>query len=297
MEKITKQLLSALIFTALSTPIFAGEKENAIIDKTAKAYGGASFLALKGLSVEDKYKSFRFGQSTSPIEPDIQHNHYSIHLDFENKRKEFQWIRGEGWSFSIFYDAGDYYVASDGYKDLTERFDKVKTYTGKNNPLQYQVVTHHHLDHLGGMNEAEKLGVTFVAANDHIETIQSMVDKPLTDDRFLLINSSTSIANDMVQAVDVPSAHASGHITVYFKEAKTLFTADTYLSRQESGVPNGHDGLARIKSTLAQKDIVPEHFAAAHSGRVLTKDEFHQSLQKRAGPSVCPSDWDICKKR
>lgn len=44
-----------------------------------KAYGGDSFFTLKDLSIEDKYKGFRFGQSNSPIEPDIQHNYYRIH--------------------------------------------------------------------------------------------------------------------------------------------------------------------------------------------------------------------------
>ncbi|NQZ21493.1 MAG: hypothetical protein HRT53_05490 [Colwellia sp.] len=485
MKKITKQMLGLLTFIGLSSPIFAGDKEDLIVNKAVDAYGGKSFLSLKGMSIEDKYKGFRYGQSTSPTEPDIQHNHYTINVDIKNKRKEFQWLRGEGddistqhllfngkqgyrinhttktmyeqnaitfasaerrhlflldtaivqlingaretveflgtemhqgelhnklsfkhentpemtvylhaetglistmtrkhwrdglfryhysnvktieqikfahntyvtrggkpfevltdrkvivnpsftddfilpkdykgegkalnfpdmlvkqlskniylagkdWGFSIFYDAGDYYVASGGYEDLTTRFNEVISFTGKDKPLKYQVVTHHHLDHLGGMNEAEQLGVIFVTAKSHAEKIRSMVDQPLADDRFLFVDSTKTIANNMVKVIDFPNGHAANHLNVYFEEAKVLFTADTYLSRQEEGSPDGHDGLAKLKATLAKANVDPDFFAAAHSGRVLTKRDFSESLQKRTPPEICPLDWNICQDR
>ena len=486
MKKVTTQVISLLTFIGLSSPIFAGEKEDAIINKTVDAYGGQLFLSLKGISIEDKYKGFRYGQSTTPTEPDIQHNHYIINLDIKNKRKEFQWVRGEGddiatqhqlfdgkqgyrinhttktmyeqnsitfvnaerrhlflldsailqllngsretvkflgeemhqgelhnklsfkhentpkmtvylntetglistmtrkhwqdglfryhysnvkmiekikfahntyvtrggkpfevltdrkilvnpqftknfvlpkeykeekgkalnfpdmlvkqlsenvylagkgWGFSIFYDAGDYYVASGGYKDLTTRFNEVKKYTGNIKPLKYQVVTHHHLDHLGGMNEAEKLGAIFVTVKSHTKTIRSMVDKPISDDRFLFVDSTRTIANDMVKVIDFPNNHSSNHLNVYFKEAKVLFTADTYLSRQKEGSPHGSDGLKNLSAILTKENVAPDFFAAAHSGRVLTARDFSESLQKPTPPEICPLDWKICKNR
>ena len=38
-------------------------------------------------------------------------------------------------------------------------------------PLRYQVVTHHHSDHLGGIGEALDLGATLVTVAGNVEPI------------------------------------------------------------------------------------------------------------------------------
>lgn len=219
-------------------------------------------------------------------------------LDFSEmsvkKLADNVYLVGQHWGFSIFVDAGDYYIGAGGYNDLTQRFAAVQQHTKTNKPLKYQVVSHHHTDHLGGMKEAAELGVTFVAVSEHFDAVREQAEQALPASRFKAVDGSLSLANGLVTIVDVPNGHANHNLVTYFAPAKTVFTADMYVSRAVSGVPNGYDALEKFKDKLDKAGLEVKHFAAAHSGRVLSLAEFKQSLTQRS-ETVCPTGWAICQ--
>ena len=470
-----------LMFSSVTV---ADDKSSTIIDNLVKAYGGKKLIELKTLTVEDKYKSFRFGQSASPDEIDLVDYHSSVSIDFKSKRNSFQWRRGgkkyfstqhqifdghkgysinhsgrtitenanityysadrrhlyyldtavaillnqskytathqgestvhgeihdkisfkpEGypemtvfidrktgliskmqrahwrpgqfyfyhykdqeqtqginyasstyvtrngdpysvsvsrkiqvnqdidhlfelpqeygdapatidfsqmtvkkiapktylagmnWGFSIFVDAGEFFIAAGGYKDLSKRFKAMKEFSGLDKPLKYQVVSHHHLDHLGGMKEAAELGANFITVKRHINTIRRVAGIDIPDDRFVTIDKVGTFAGGLLKVMDYPNGHSIHNLMSYFPQSKIIFTADFYFSRQKQGVPNGYEGLKRFKKQLAINEFDVDYFAAAHSGRVLTITDFEQSLNQLSGDSVCPENWSICK--
>lgn len=478
-------LYSVLAFSALglANPVLAGQKENAIIDKTIQAYGGSKLLSLSNLTINDKYKGFRYGQSESPDRVDMVDYHSSLTIDYKNKRKNFRWIRGtmphfstqhqlfdgeqgyrirhggktmaqddsitlasagrrhshyldtslvmllhsardkanisgtaeidgemhhlisftaqghpamtlalnkqtgmvarmvrphwrpdqtfvysfsdvreqqgikyanstyvtrggqpfnvsvsrslafnqtiddqfvlptgygeearnidtremsakqladnlyvagSGWGFTYFLDVGDYYVAAGGYRGLKDRFAAVKAFNGKDKPLKYQMVSHHHLDHLGGMNEAAELGAQFVTVKEHVDTIRSVVEQPLADDRFILVNEKATLADGKVKTFDFANGHSTHNLITYFVDAKMIITADLFFSRQLTGAPSGSNTLKRFKEAIAQQKLQPKFYGAEHSNRVLTQADLDTAVTK-ISPAVCPSDWEICK--
>lgn len=469
---------------SFSNIAIADEKSSLIINNTVKAYGGKQLTELKTLTVEDKYKSFRFGQSASPDEIDLVDYHSSVSIDFKSKRNSFQWRRGgkkhfstqhqvfdgqkgysighsaqtitentnityysadrrhiyfldtamavlmnqskmtasysgetivhgvahdkitfkpEGypeltvfidretgliskmqrahwrpnefffynysdqeqtqgiiyasntyvtrngqpysvtvsrkvqanqnidhlfelpkdygevpatidfskmtvkkiapntylagmnWGFSIFVDAGDYFIGAGGYRELSKRFEAMKEFSGKDKPLKYQVVSHHHLDHLGGMKEAAELGVQFITVKAHINTIREVAGVEISDDRFVTVDKLGTFAGGLLKVMDYPNGHSTHNLMSYFSQSKVMFTADFYFSRQKEGVPNGYEGLKKFQKQLAANDFDVDYFAAAHSGRVLKMADFKQSLIQLRGDAVCPKDWNICK--
>ncbi|MCJ8271664.1 MAG: hypothetical protein MJK04_19975 [Psychrosphaera sp.] len=482
--KPTAVLFGACLFVTTG-PVWAGDKENALIDKVVATYGGDKLLNLKSFVVVDKYNSFRYGQSQSPDEVDLHAGHSSVTVDLVNKRKNFRWVLGskeefrtqhqlfdgktgysirhtertltenagmtyatvdrrhmyyldtalvlmlkdnrknasyegeqsyrgsmhdlvkfkaEGepemtlfvnrengrvgkmqrdywaggyfnysfsdyekkqgvlyaannyvtragqpynvsvsrkiefnkdvsnefnrpkgygtpggksldfskmnttkladnlylvgydWGFSIFFDAGDYFIGAGGYKDLTERFEAMKAFAKVDKPLKYQVVSHHHNDHLGGMKEAFDLGVIFIADKDNIADVRRMAKVDIPDNRFIIVDGQGSYADGALKVVDFPNGHATHNLMSYFPSAKTLFSADMFGSRQASGVDNGGESNKKLRSALKQAGFKVEHFAAAHSGRVLTAAD----LDKSTGPvvdEICPTDWAICEGR
>lgn len=480
------RLLSGVFLCLLSDIAWAGEKEKLIIDRTIAAYGGNKLLAIKTMTVEDKYKGFRFGQSHSPEEVDLVDYHSSVSIDLANQRKSFQWIRGntdyysimhqlfdgskgyridhrarrlsessslsyatadrrhlyfldtalvlmlhkvreqasyvgfvsfrgvnhdkisltaeghpqmtlyidqetgliskmqrphwqpgqfynynfslyeqkqgiqyasstyvtrngqpynistsrkvkfntnidklfelpsdygeeapsidfsemsvnkiadntylagKNWGFSIFVDAGDYFIAAGGYAGLTERFQAVKDFLGIDKPLKYQVVSHHHLDHIGGMKEAEALGVTFITVKAHIDSLLQIIEKDLPASRFAIVDNIASFADGLLKVIDYPNGHSTHNLMSYFPASKTFFSADFYYSRQQQGAPDGHEGLKKFEAKLRKNGLDVKYFAAAHSGRVLTAADFETSLRQIGKPSVCPKDWAICRDR
>jgi len=206
------------------------------------------------------------------------------------------YLAGQDWGFSIFVDAGDHFVAVGGYEDLKKRLAAVQVYAETEKPLKYQIVTHHHLDHLGGMGEAMELGAVFVTVKEHVASIRAIVGKPIPDDRFILIDGAGSVGNDLVKLVDFPNGHASHNLVSYIPGAKTVFTADYFLSRQETGAPDGHNGLVKFKETLRDHNFDADYFAAAHSGRVLTAADLQEAMNNIAPPEVCPVGWSQCEE-
>jgi metal-dependent hydrolase (beta-lactamase superfamily II) len=66
--------------------------------------------------------------------------------------------------------------------------------------LRYQVVTHHHQDHLGGLNEAIDLGATLVTVEDNVNAITDLG----LDIRKITIAHGARVftVNDMQASVD-----------------------------------------------------------------------------------------------
>lgn len=206
------------------------------------------------------------------------------------------YLAGQGWGFSIFVDAGDNFIASGGYRGLKDRFEAVKAFAGVDKPLKFQVVSHHHNDHLGGMKEAAKLGASFLTVKEHVASIRESAGVAITDDRFVIVEGSGSVAGGKLMVVDFPTGHTSHLLISYVPSAKIAFTADIFFSRQEAGAPSGSDGLYAFKRMFADNKLDVEYFAAAHSGRVLTAADLDAAINNIPEDEVCPADWEFCIK-
>ena len=205
------------------------------------------------------------------------------------------YLVGQNWGYSVFVDVGDHFIAAGGYSELTERFNAVKSFAKVDKPLQKMVVSHHHNDHIRGLAEAIKLGATLIAVEQHVDSVKRVVETPLNDAHFSLVEDKASFANGQVVVFDLPSGHTSHNLMTYIPAAKLLFSADTYFSRQQSGAPFGGSYLQVIADRLTSLKLPVEKFAAAHSARILTAEDFSTSVTKTL-ESVCPTNWQICQE-
>jgi glyoxylase-like metal-dependent hydrolase (beta-lactamase superfamily II) len=124
---------------------------------------------------------------------------------------------GQNGGFSIFVDVGDYIVAAGGYPGLNARFDRFKEETGIHKPLKYQVITHHHADHLGGVNEALELGATLVTVAENVETIRDATDREIADNQFLNVDHRLTLGSgrQSVEIYEVSTIHAASFLVTY----------------------------------------------------------------------------------
>uniref|UniRef100_UPI003A92A64F hypothetical protein n=1 Tax=Kordiimonas sp. TaxID=1970157 RepID=UPI003A92A64F len=187
------------------------------------------------------------------------------------------YLAGANGGFTVFVDAGDYYIASGGYPGLSDRFKAMTAFSGIDKPLRYQIVTHHHDDHIGGMQEAAELGATFIVAREHVKAVRAVITSELGDDRFLIADNRGIYADGLVQVVDVASWHANHNLVTYIPHAKLVFSADHFFSFAVSGAPDPAEMYAEFKAALDEHKLDIQHFAAAHSGRVLSYDDLVSS--------------------
>ena len=203
---------------------------------------------------------------------------------------------GSDWGYSLFYDAGDYFVGIGGYADLSKRFNAIQELTHKSNPLKYQIFTHHHADHLGGVDDAVAMGALLVTAPELIPAIRDAATTHIEDTRFVLTKNVLTLADNAVRIFAFDSDHAQTHLVAHFTADNTLFSEDVYFSRQKQGSPQGYADLVRLNSAMQNVGVKPEHFAAAHSPRVLNQQDFAYSLANMAPENErhCPENWAIC---
>ncbi len=203
---------------------------------------------------------------------------------------------GKDWGFSIFVDAGDHYIGMGGYSDLKARLEAVHKAAGNTKPLKYQIVTHHHSDHLGGMREAAELGASFITVPENIAAIRRIAGVEINENRFITVAGSGKVASGLVRFVDFPNSHAAHNLIPYIPSAKMVFTADLFLSRQVSGSPRGSEGLVKFNDAIEIAGFDADYFVAAHSGRVLTADDLKAALKNMRPDAVCPTSWDLCSQ-
>ncbi|MFC4348486.1 hypothetical protein ACFO5Q_11595 [Kordiimonas lipolytica] len=201
---------------------------------------------------------------------------------------------GKNGGFSIFVDAGDYLIASGGYPGLEDRFNAVKAFAGTNKPLRYQIVTHHHDDHIAGLKDAARLGATFIVAEEHIDAVRAAVPTDLGTDRFLIAGDRSSYGKGLVEVVDIASWHANHNLVTYIPHAKLAFSADHFFSFAENGLPAPAEMYAEFKAALDGYGLDIKQLAAVHSGRVLSYEDLVQSSTGPFTRLECPAFWDFC---
>lgn len=217
-------------------------------------------------------------------------------LDFsEMSAKEIGdgvFIAGQNWGFSLFVDEGDYYIAAGGYDRFPERLAAVHNLTGEQKPVKYFVVSHHHMDHIGGVQEIADLGATFIVHTDHLATVEWRLGRPLHENERLLV-SGPDYQLGRVQVVDVPSGHSSHNLATHVPSESVIFTADLFFSRQAEG---GIRASSALLSVLEGANIKPRTFFAAHSNRPLTYGHLEEAITT-APEDACPTNWLLCQRK
>ena len=220
-------------------------------------------------------------------------------LRFENmivrKLSDTAYLVGQNWGFSLFIVSGEHVAAVGGYEGLTERLAAFRSESEIELPLSYQIVTHHHEDHLGGMNEAAAIGARFVVVAENVEILRQYAGADLAADRLIVVDSEATFEGGAFSVLNFPNGHAASNLVVYVPAAKTVFTADLFTTRNESGPPNGYAGLVDFRNALMAAGFDVEKFASAHSGRVLSMNDLDKAIANRSETTVCPSGWSLCK--
>lgn len=204
------------------------------------------------------------------------------------------YFTGQHAAFSVFVDAGDYLLASGGYPGLKDRFDAVKAFTGTDKPLGYQIVTHHHDDHVGGLRDAAELGATFITVKEHMDAVRAATGIDLGDDRIALVDGNGAFAGGLVQVGDIASWHAGHNLVTYIPHAKAVFSADHFFTFLESGAPEPAEMYAAFRSSLEGFGWDMQSFATAHSGRVMTYGDLVKASTGPFRKLACPDDWQFC---
>ncbi len=202
---------------------------------------------------------------------------------------------GQGNGFTLFVNSPDGVIAAGGYPGLQDRLALFRSESGNYQPLKYQIITHHHQDHLGGINEAIDLGATLVTVDENVESIKDYVENAADAD-FLRINERMTLGKgrNRVEIYDVATIHTAHFLVTYVPSQKLIFIADHLNSPYESGAPTANLNTTTMYEALQALDLDISKIAIAHGARVFTMKEMQASVEAYS-PLVCMADRPVCE--
>jgi glyoxylase-like metal-dependent hydrolase (beta-lactamase superfamily II) len=204
---------------------------------------------------------------------------------------------GQNGGFSIFVNTPEGVIGCGGYAGLTQRFERFQQESGSHRPLRYQVVSHHHQDHLGGMGEALDLGATLVTVPGNIDSIKQASGRDPESGRFLTMGERMTLGSgdQRVELYNVSTIHASSYLLVYVPATRTLFMADHFNTPFEKGVPVANLSTVSMNAVLEPLDINYKKIVTAHGARVYSDGDFSASV-KAYRDFDCPQDRPLCSR-
>ena len=199
---------------------------------------------------------------------------------------------GTGNAYTIFVDAGDYIVASGGYAGLKDRFDAYREMAGHEKPLRYQIVTHHHTDHLGGMADALELGAIFVTPENAVTNLQTAAGADIPEDRLQTIDEKAAIGP--VEVYDISTNHAESYALVYVPTANAVFQVDHYNGLYQDAPNAAGAGGVSLKAEIDRLGLDVATMLSGHGRKAESWTDFEAAVAAY-DPAPCPSGRAICK--
>ena len=193
---------------------------------------------------------------------------------------------------TLFIATNTYLIAVEAPNDDGQAIQSIdmakKRYPGK--PIRYLILTHHHVDHVGGMRTYAAEGATIVMAKgdgDYFrkalvrpETLNPNAPKKTFTPKVIEVDGKWSV-NDGGREVDayiVENPHAADMLIVYVPDAKLGIVTDLYVPG--SSVPSNTEVAALVKG-VDKWGIKPERFAGGH-GSVGPYADVVRAAQKAA---------------
>lgn len=204
---------------------------------------------------------------------------------------------GQNGAYSLFVDTGDELVVVGAYAGLTERVAQFREATDNHRPIAYQVVTHHHSDHISGVDEALALGATLVTVDNTESVLRDSSALASDDTRMLLVDGRMTLGskNQEVHIYDVSTTHSASNLLFYVPSTRTLFLADHFGGPFATGIPDANGNAVSMAAALEPLDMGFKRIVTAHNGRVYTDREFAAAVAAYE-PFTCPADRPLCSR-
>ncbi len=198
-------------------------------------------------------------------------------------------IRG-GTHNTVFIATDKYLIAVESPNDDGQSIQSIalakKRFPGK--PIRYLILTHHHVDHVGGMRTYAAEGAAIVVGKGNGEYFRRLLarpeklnpeapKKPFTAE-VIEVDGKWSV-NDGGREVDayaLENSHAAGYLFPYVPDAKLGVITDLYTPG--APVPS-NAGIASLVKGIAKMGIKPETIAGGH-GTVGPYADVLQAAQK-----------------
>jgi len=160
-------------------------------------------------------------------------------------------------------------------------------YPGK--PFRYVVLTHHHIDHTGGIRAYAAQGATLVVGKGDGDFFKKALAAPQTVNMYGVKPAtpnvievdgkwSMNVGGRTIEAYSLDNPHAQGYLIPYIPDAKLGFVTDLWNPGAPVAAPANPNMVAIVRG-VEKAGIAPEKFAGGH-GAVGNYADLVQAVQQ-----------------
>lgn len=202
---------------------------------------------------------------------------------------------GANGAFTLFINTEMGTVAAGAYAGISERYKYYKDQSDNHKPLTYQIVTHHHSDHIGGVGEAITLGAKIVTVESNTDVIADSISPRPNKSAFLNVESKASFGSgrSQVDIYDVSTIHSHSFLLTYIAADKTIFIADHFGSPFASGTPSANLSTVDMLAAIDALNLDVKKITTAHNARVFTIQDMRKSVAEYK-PTQCSANRPVC---
>ena len=198
---------------------------------------------------------------------------------------------GEGVMYQLIVEFDDFLVALDSSSgNVLRRIDAVRERV-PDKPFRYVLASHHHNDHLHGLDEFASLGSTILASPAHVSIVTEYVEKRLGQRPQVIALADKYIIEDgdrQLHIMDIgPTPHSEYILAAYLPREKVLFAADLFVlgGRRTPVKPAMANGLALFER-ISSQGLDVDRIVDPHSPLIATMSNLQQSIDMLRGAPV-----------
>lgn len=201
------------------------------------------------------------------------------------KRQEISegvWLIGGNGTYAMFVDMGDYVFAAGATNGIAERIRLLREVVERK-PVRFAMLTHHHFDHVMGVQDYVREGATLIASAAHSEVARRAATDPASVE-IVEVGDSYELPGSVreVQIIDVgPTAHTEHLLVAYLPDEKILFEGDHFAMPQTGPVPPAVSSTRTFAEALADAGIDVQYFLSEHSSRVGRPADLQRALEQK----------------
>lgn len=201
------------------------------------------------------------------------------------------YLVGEQTRFSIFVDAGEYYVGAGGLGGIDKRLSALNKHLNKQNQIKVQVIPDHHRGHLGALAKLAEMNTPVLIAPTHRKIVESMYKN---NNEIEEVSNLVRLAGGKVEVYNIHTAHANNYLLFYLPAEKLVFSADHFGTSLINALPGANNTVKSLHREINRLGIPVSRYANAHSARVLNQSDLEMVLSDYE-VAPCPLAHSFCQ--
>jgi len=197
--------------------------------------------------------------------------------------------------YSLFAQTDAGLVVVNSASGLLARYDALAAHLGRRPALTHAIATHHHSDHMDGIEVALDLGATIMVTGAARETVTTRQQFTAYSDRFETMTDRMDLGPFTIHLAG--TEHASENAFVYHGASGALFQDDHYHGLYTDEPTRVQRSALTLRSILGERGVEVSLLLSGHARKAEQWALFEKSATRPDAGDLCPTRRPICADR